>query len=167
MHRNSYLQMDEQTLLRICTLQGYQGSGPGGQHRNKTNTGVLLRLEELNLEIRCCEDRSAAINRTLAVERLRVLIALRYREMPPVTPAMPFPGGKGRIQASNPAYPLFIADILDRMEQNQGDPHAAAAAWGLSTSALSRILFAEKAVLESVQQMRARHGKPPLRAPGS
>lgn len=167
MHRDSYLQMNDDALLRACTLQGYQGSGPGGQHRNKTNTGVLLRLEELKLEIRCCEDRSAGINRNLALERMRLLIALRLRATPPPVPAFPFPGGKGRIQTANPGYAPFIADVLDRLELAEGDQHPAAAAWNLSASALVRIFFSDKALLETVQQIRAQYGKPPLRAPGS
>jgi len=159
--------MDDRTLLESCTLQGYQDSGPGGQHRNKTNTGVCLRLEELNLEIRCCEDRSAAINRSLALGRLRLQIALHLRYEPLAQPMRPFPGSNGRVSPDNPGYPAFIADIFDRLEKNTGEIRPAAEAWRLSTSALTRILFANKTVLAATQQLRARHGKPPLRAPGA
>lgn len=157
--------MDDQTLLRACTLQAYQGSGPGGQHRNKTSTGVHLRLEAFNLEIRCCDDRSALINRKLALHRLRLLVALRCREEPAPLP-FPFPGSNGHIQSTNSAYPLFVAYTLDRMEADCADPKPAASAWGLSASALLRLFFADKALLETVQQLRARHHKPPLRSPG-
>ena len=47
MHRDTYLKMTLDELLRACSLKGFQGSGPGGQHRNKTNTGVR-RVSFLN-----------------------------------------------------------------------------------------------------------------------
>lgn len=163
MHRDSYLQMDDETLLRACSLQGYQGSGPGGQHRNKTNTGVLLRLAPFNLEIRCCEERSALRNREIALRRMRLALALHCREVPPPVPAFTFPGSNGRVQPTNPGYATFIADCLDRLQLAEGDVAPVAQVWALSSSALIRLFFADKAVLEAVQKIRAQHGKPVLR----
>lgn len=158
--------MDTDSLLHACTVQAYQGSGPGGQHRNKTQTGVSLRLAEFNLEIRCCEDRSASINRSLALQRMRIRLALEAREIPPEHPAMNFPGSHGRVQPTNMGYAPFIADVLDRIEVAAGEIKPAAEAWKLSTTALLRLIFDDKALLTTVQEMRTRFGKTPLRAPG-
>ena len=77
MHRDTYLKMTLDELLRACTLKGFQGSGPGGQHRNKTNTGVLLGLREFNLEIKSCEGRSAHENKVHALHRMQMALALQ------------------------------------------------------------------------------------------
>lgn len=43
-----------------------RGSGPGGQHRNRTNSAVRLRHKPSNLEVRICTERSQHRNRALA-----------------------------------------------------------------------------------------------------
>lgn len=157
--------MNNQSLLEACTVRGYQGSGPGGQHRNKTNTGVKLSFAPFNLEIRCCEDRSAQVNRTLALGRMRLRIAIEIREVPTPVPPIPFPGSAGRVSPENPLFPLFVADCLDRIAEATGDHRPAAKAWGISSSALLRILFQEKAIIEATQKIRQQAGLGPLKAP--
>jgi len=150
-------------LLKTCTMKGFQGSGPGGQHRNKTNTGVSLRLDEYKLEIKSCESRSANENKTRALHRMQMALALKVREEPPPLEKLSFPGSQGRIQSSNRLFPLFIAQVLDIVAANRGDTKPAAAAFKLSPSALTRILHQEKSVVEQVQKLRQEGGKPKLR----
>lgn len=165
MHRNDLILLTPEELLKHCTVQAFQGSGPGGQHRNKTATGVRLRLDSLNLEILCCEDRSAHVNRLLALKRMALAIALSQRESS-LEPRIPFPGQKGRLSPENPKFPLFLAQVFDALEQSQGDLKPVADLWNLSPTALTRILFQEKSVLAAVQALRGRFGKGALRAPG-
>jgi hypothetical protein len=162
MHRDTYLKMSLDELLRECQLKGYQGSGPGGQHRNKTNTGVNLRLSAYNLEIKSCESRSAAENKVHALHRMRMAIALEVRETPKPVSELKFPGSNGRIQSSNLGFAPFIADVLDIVALNNGDTKPAAVAFGLSPTALTRILHQEKSVIEKVQSLRKVGGKCPL-----
>ncbi len=163
MHRDDYLRLPLDELLRACSLKGFQGSGPGGQHRNKTNTGVCLRLAPYNLEIKSCESRSVSENKTHALHRLRLSLALNVRETPKPESQLKFPGSNGRIQPSNPGYAQFIADVLDITEVNGGDTKIAAKAFGLSPTALTKILHADKHVLKAMQDIRAKKGKPPLK----
>lgn len=158
MHRDTYLKMTLDELLRACTLKGFQGSGPGGQHRNKTNTGVLLTLREYNLEIKSCEARSAKENKVHALHRMQMALALQVRETPPDV-EMPFPGSNGHIQPSNPLFPLFIAHVFDRMAQKNGDTKEAAQAFGLTPSALVKILRQDKSCAEKLQNNRQAAGK--------
>lgn len=51
-------------------VQTYRGSGPGGQHRNKTDTGVRITHIPSGLSVECCETRSQMQNKTLAFRRL-------------------------------------------------------------------------------------------------
>lgn len=162
MHRDDYLKLSPDELLRSCTLKGFQGAGPGGQHRNKTNTGVILRLEVFNLEIKACESRSAAENKVHALHRMRLALALKVREEPPKIP-MKFPGSCGHVKPSNYGFAPFVAQVLDIVAANSGDTKPAASAFGLSATALTKILYQEKAVVEAVQALRVGRGKPPLK----
>ena len=150
-------------LLRACKVSGFQGGGPGGQFRNKTNSGVDLRLSAFNLAIKSCESRSASENKVHALHRMRLAIALNVREAPKDPSELKFPGSMGHIQPSNAAYPQFIADVLDIVAANGGDTKEAARAFDLTPSALTKILHADKAILAKIQELRQAGGKPDLR----
>ncbi len=160
MHRDDYLRLTPDELLRACTIKGFQGSGPGGQHRNKTNTGVCLRLATYNLEIKSSESRSSLENKTHALRRMRMALALKVREAPKNPDFLRFPGSNGRIQPSNRDFPQFIADVLDIAQEYGGDTKPAAAAFGITHSALVRILHQEKSILEALQAIRSARRKP-------
>jgi hypothetical protein len=162
MHRDTYLKMTLDELLRACTLKGFQGSGPGGQHRNKTNTGVLLGLRDFNLEIKSCEGRSAHENKVHALHRMQMALALQVREAP-ATPEMPFPGSNGHLQPSNALFPLFVAHVFDIMATKNGDTKAAAAAFNLTPSALVKILRQDKACATKLQGNRKQNGQKALK----
>lgn len=143
-------------------MKGFQGSGPGGQHRNKTNTGVCLKLAAYNLEIKSSESRSVAENKVHALHRMQLALATKVREAPKPASELKFPGSNGHIQTSNPGFPQFIADVLDITAANDGDTKMAAIAFGLSPTGLNKILHQDKSVLEAVQALRTKSGKPKL-----
>ncbi|GLI38870.1 peptide chain release factor-like protein [Geobacter hydrogenophilus] len=60
-------------------IEYYRGSGPGGQHRNVTETCVRIRHLPTGIVVQACENRSQARNRELALERLRQALARRAR----------------------------------------------------------------------------------------
>ena len=148
--RTTLLQLSDTDLLKLCEVSAYKGSGPGGQHRNKTNSGVKLKLKEANIESYSCDDRSAHINKLLALKKLRMKIALQIREEPALNVPFSFPGSNGKISQDNALYPQFIADVLDRID----DLGEAAKAWGLSKSALNKIMLQDKKVMEAFQKHR-------------
>lgn len=57
-------------LESICEVSFVRGSGPGGQHRNKVETGVRLVHPPSGIVIVATDDRSQTRNRENAFERL-------------------------------------------------------------------------------------------------
>lgn len=73
------LALDDDALLRTCEVEFFIASGPGGQHRNTTASGVRLTHPPTGLSVTGTERRSQSQNKGAALERLREgLQALTY-----------------------------------------------------------------------------------------
>ena len=57
--------LDPDQLLESCDLRTQRRSGPGGQHRNKTSSGVFLHHAPTNTIAEATERRSQADNRRI------------------------------------------------------------------------------------------------------
>jgi peptide chain release factor len=60
-------------------VEFFRGSGPGGQHRNVTDSAVRIRHMPTGIVVQASEQRSQANNRRIAMERL--LHELKKREL--------------------------------------------------------------------------------------
>ena len=69
------LSLPQEALLAECDEEFFTSGGPGGQHRNKTESGVRLTHPPTELSVTATERRSQARNRTEALERLREALA--------------------------------------------------------------------------------------------
>ena len=73
------LALEADALLAKCDVDVYTGGGPGGQHRNKTESAVRLTHPPTGVTVTATERRSQHENREVALERLRErLVALTY-----------------------------------------------------------------------------------------
>src|SRR4051794_33846601 len=109
----SYAKTDE-ALLAECDVTSSSSHGPGGQHRNKTESAVRLRHRASGLVSQCEDHRERGRNRVDAVRRLRVRLAIAERGSS--DPAWLDPYRKGRqlaLGANAREYPLAVACCLD------------------------------------------------------
>src|SRR5687768_3374708 len=65
------LALDDEALLKVCEVEYFIASGPGGQHRNTTASGVRLTHPPTELSVTATERRSQAQNKGVALDRLR------------------------------------------------------------------------------------------------
>ncbi len=61
---------DRESLERDCDLEFFVAGGPGGQHRNKVETGVRLTHRPSGTVVTATERRSQSANRNAAFERM-------------------------------------------------------------------------------------------------
>jgi protein subunit release factor A len=69
------LALAEPDLLAECEETFFVAGGPGGQHRNKTESGVRLVHRPTGVGVTATERRSQLQNRGAALERLRARLA--------------------------------------------------------------------------------------------
>ena len=153
MTRDDYILLDDDDLAKQCRLDTFRGSGPGGQHRNVTDSAVRLTLEaNPEITVTCCEGRSQHDNRKLAVRRLRLTLATDWR-LPELTAL------DGKLPARrDPAYALHLARLLDALALHGAQVGDAAKALGLSTGQYIKQLALDDAIWATAIQLRQAAG---------
>ncbi len=157
----------EELLLRECDVSVTRRTGPGGQHRNKVETAVVLRHRPSGLAAEASERRSQRENRGVAISRLRLRLAIGIRM--PSTDGPPSPLWQSRcrgrrlvVAVDHRDFPAIVAEALDRL--GAADWHVAAAAKSLAvtTSQLVGLVRKAPAAWVAVNEARRGRGLPPL-----
>jgi hypothetical protein len=171
--RDAWLLASDAVLLAQSAVDTYRASGPGGQHRNKTESAVRLRHQPSGLVAHGDETRSQAENKLRALRRLREHLAFDLREDLPEGDLQPSPrlvkliaGGTaplGEKTRQTTEYLAAMAELLDVVAASGAEVAAPAARLGMTTGALSKLLTHDERVLRVVNRMRQQRGLRPLR----
>lgn len=146
-------------------------SGPGGQHRNKTSTAVVLLHEPTGVLGEASESRSQAANRGNAVARLRTTLAVVVRCSPTEgslaeSDAALRQKHRGRnvwVAERNEERPAVFSLVLDDAWAANGELPKVAEQWQTTASQLLKLLRSHTPALDYLNRMRASWDLRPLR----
>jgi hypothetical protein len=171
--RAHYLLATDDALIAQCEVDRYRASGPGGQHRNKTESAVRLRHKPSGVSAIGEDSRSQAENKVHAVRRLRSAIALDVREPVALEGWQPSPrlaamiaagtaplGAKTRLTGE---YWAAMAELLDVLVAGGLEIATTAHRLGITTGALSKLLLHDDHVARVVNDLRRARQMRPLR----
>jgi hypothetical protein len=149
-----------EALLADCRIERTRRSGPGGQHRNKVETAVVITHQPTGQRAEASERRRQAENHAVAVFRLRLQLALHVRTERPDPPSdiwrSRLHNGRLSINPSHDDFPAILAEALDVLAMHDHDPRPAADHLTCTPSQLVRLLKLEPAALELVNTERTR-----------
>ncbi len=151
----------DEALVEICQMTFLRRSGPGGQHRNKTETAVVIQHRPTGLRGEANERRSQAENRRLAIFRLRLSLATLVRE--------PFSSELGTstlwrgrtknqrlsISAEHSDFPSLLAEALDCIAACEFQLDIAALRLLVSSSQIVKLLKLHRPAFDWVNRERA------------
>lgn len=154
--------LDDEILLAACDETRTRRGGPGGQHRNKVETAVILVHRPTGLAAEAAERRSQAENRAVALGRLRLRLALQHRAPAAAGPSAVWAsrcaGGRLSVAVDHRDYPALVAEALDQLQAAGFRTAAAAALLGVTTTQLIGLFRRSAAAWTALNAGRATAG---------
>jgi protein subunit release factor B len=133
------VQTPAELLLRDCEVRHERRRGPGGQHRNKTESAVVLKHLPTGVSAQAAERRSQHDNHRMAVKRLRINLALEVRS-PELAEAAPTElwqsrrhEGRFGCSSDHEHFAPLLAEALDVVFTHQGQTPGSALQLGITS----------------------------------
>ncbi len=156
-------------LLADCKVRRGRRSGPGGQHRNKVETAIVIMHEPTGVRAEATERRSQEQNRRMAIFRLRVRLALEHRcsvdadSSPSVLWKSRCHGTRLSVSPTHDDFPAILAEALDVLAANHYNVAVASQWLDCSNSQLIKLLKSEPRAFLQINDHRQAADLPPLR----
>lgn len=158
--------LPNEDLLKDCSVQTGRRGGPGGQHRNKVETAVILLHGPTKIQAEANERRSQAANHRVAVTRLRLKLACEIR-----TDAIECSKtwlartrtGRISVSESHDDFPAMLAEALNHVSAAEFDLAAAASALAVSASQLVKLFKQHPPAMQQINEEREKLGLRKLR----
>jgi hypothetical protein len=123
----------DEELLDKCKLTFSRASGPGGQHRNKVETGVQIEFIPNGSLAQASELRSQSDNRKVAIQRLRCKLCVEYLDA--IEPALVAAwlahsseiwgrycrNGRINVSENNTDWPCILAHLMLMLRECEWD----------------------------------------------
>ena len=161
--------LDDEDLLRQCSLGRSRSSGPGGQHRNKVETKVTIAHTPTGISAQAGERRSQGENKRVAVLRLRTALAVGHRCSVPIGDANSdlwrsrVRSGRIAVSPTHRDLPAMLAEAMDMIADCRHDHKKAAIRLQCTPSQIVKLLKKHPPALQRVNRDRAELGLAPLR----
>jgi len=172
--------LELEKFLDQCVLRAQRRSGPGGQHRNKTSSGIFLEHKPTGHIGEATERRSQADNRGVACQRLRIKLATVVRVPSPLVVRdgnatwkcvdeseavvrSKYESSPLKVAPKNFDHASLMACLMNDLWRAGGQPSLVAAIWKVSTSALVRFVRLHPPAFVMVNAYRQHHGRASLR----
>ena len=159
--RDALILAPDDLLKREIDAEFTRSGGPGGQHRNKTESGVRLRHRPTGVMAEATERRSQHENRRVAMDRLRAALALEIRG--PAVEAAALPAAVRevlqskrwpRLSPTSQDYWRVAARVLDALAAEGARVSEAATRLGVSTASVVKFLGTDAHLWQAAQRLR-------------
>ena len=154
-------------LLKQCDETRTRRGGPGGQHRNKVDTAVVLHHRPTGMTAEASERRSLAENRRVALHRLRLALAITYCTV--ADPNGPTDLWRSRVRdgqiiiaPDHEDYPALLAEASNQLALVGWQLPPAASVLGVTTSQLTGLFRKEPKALANLNTLRRQYRLRPV-----
>jgi hypothetical protein len=143
----------ETSWRKECQLVSFQGSGSGGQKRNRVYSGVRF-VHSSGSQGESCDHREVKRNEKEALIRLKLNIAYEQFKDCNIESGDYFKQFTGKISINHELYPSFVLYSLHYLNFYKGFPTEVSASLGMSNSKLIRQWSKDKRLFTQINKIR-------------